>query len=188
VEVALRGSATAQREEAYVLSGKAHSLCHLKRWREALEVSEQALALELSRVDVWTFKGVALHRLKRLDEAVGAERTVVTLYPSDAEGWSSLALTLMRLGQFQEALTACEQGIAHATLARNASKRNAPPYWSCSWPKAHVPLMRRSSRQMSSLCLGHGIAPALSCACSASARQPSERVTRVCAVAALFPA
>jgi hypothetical protein len=151
-------------------------------------VSEQALALEPSRVEVWTVKGVALHCLKRLDETVATERTAVTLHPSDAEGWSSLAPTLMRLGQFQEALTVCEQGVAHATLAQNASKRNAPPYWACSRPKARVPLMRRSSRQMSSLCLAHGSAPALSCACSASARQPSERVTRVCAVAALFPA
>jgi Flp pilus assembly protein TadD len=133
VETAPRGSATAQREEAYIL----------KRWREALEVSEQAIALEPSRVDVWTVKGVASYRLKRLDEAIVAERKVVTLHSGDAEGWMHLTYTLMRLGQFQEALAACEQGIAHARDV-DPSKRNASPYWPCSWPKANAPLMRRS--------------------------------------------
>jgi tetratricopeptide (TPR) repeat protein len=114
VEDVPRGSATARTADAYVLLVKMHSLSHLRKWQDALEVSEQAAALAPSNADTWTVMGVALHHLKRFEEAVAAERKVVNLHPTDGHGWLNLALTLVALDRMQEALEVCDRGMQRA--------------------------------------------------------------------------
>lgn len=61
-------------------------LAALRRFPEALEDLDAALAVEPDRAEAWVLRAAALRRLDRVDEAVQAVERGLTLAPDNAEG------------------------------------------------------------------------------------------------------
>jgi tetratricopeptide (TPR) repeat protein len=80
----------------------------LKRYAEALQVCDNALAQGVSTPGIWAVKGDALNGLGRADEARIAYEQVLNFPREDYLSWASSGSALAGLGRFEEALDAYE--------------------------------------------------------------------------------
>lgn len=80
----------------------------LKRYAEALQVCDDALAQGVSSPGIWSIKGDSLSALGRTDEARLAYQQVLNFPREDYLSWASSGSALAGLGRFEEALDAYE--------------------------------------------------------------------------------
>lgn len=83
------------------------------RFREAVALYEQSLAVDPHRAFLHINLGAAYQSLGRLDEAIVSYRRALAISPDDADAWNNLGITLESLGRLDEALDAFRQAIAH---------------------------------------------------------------------------
>lgn len=93
------------------LSNLANAFNSLGRAAEALDVAEEALALDPALPAAQANAGVALRALGRLAEAADRFRAAVRLEPNNAEARANLGVTLTELGAVQEAEAALEAAL-----------------------------------------------------------------------------
>lgn len=84
----------------------------LKRYDEAIEAYDKALALKSPLAEAWFGRGNVLRELKRYDEAFAAYDQALTLKPNSAQAWLGRANTLVELTRHEEAAAAYEKALA----------------------------------------------------------------------------
>ena len=99
-------------EFAYPWNGKGNVLYDQKRYDEALEAYEKALALDPEFAYPWNGKGVVLFDQKRYDEALTAYDKSIALDPEYAYPWHGKGIVLREQNRYDEALAAYEKAIA----------------------------------------------------------------------------
>ena len=83
----------------------------LKRFEEALESYDRALALRADIPEVLSNRGLTLHELKRFDEALASYDRALMLRKGYAEALSNRGVTLRELKRFDEALTSYDHAL-----------------------------------------------------------------------------
>jgi tetratricopeptide (TPR) repeat protein len=86
-----------------------YALHQLRRYRQALDAYDQALARDPKKGSAWSNKGHALLRLGRYEEAVEACDHALAIDQTAAEAWGTRAIALFSLARYQEAATAYER-------------------------------------------------------------------------------
>jgi Flp pilus assembly protein TadD len=73
---------------------------------EAIEVYQEALALDSKLAQVWYNLGSACRHLGRFDQAIAAYQQAVSLQPNDPAGWNNLGLARRDRGDLEGAIAA----------------------------------------------------------------------------------
>ncbi len=94
---------------AYCTKGR--QLCNLKRYQEALTITEQAIRLNPHNASIYNLKGDVLNNLKRYQQALDAYEQAIQLDPNLAISHSNKGFMLYSLRRHGEALVACEQAL-----------------------------------------------------------------------------
>ncbi|MCA9913520.1 MAG: tetratricopeptide repeat protein, partial [Anaerolineae bacterium] len=95
--------------EARELVNKGYSLTELGRYQDALDVYDEAIAMQSDYAWAWGRKGRTLRLLERHDEALACYDKALELQPNDAWSWNGKGIILDRVGRLEEALTHFEQ-------------------------------------------------------------------------------
>ncbi|MBW0004110.1 MAG: tetratricopeptide repeat protein [Hyphomicrobiales bacterium] len=90
---------------------RAISLYRLKRFSEALESFDRALALAPDHVETLTNRGAVLHELKRPEEALASFDEALAIDPRHLGALMNRAITLKELGRLDEALSSYERAL-----------------------------------------------------------------------------
>jgi tetratricopeptide (TPR) repeat protein len=91
---------TEQQDKQQVVQEVAR-LLHEKKWAEALELSDRAIARFPESHDLWVNKGIALRRLGRLDDALAAYDKANELNPDDADCWLNRGVCIRAMNRPQ---------------------------------------------------------------------------------------
>jgi tetratricopeptide (TPR) repeat protein len=131
--IAVRGSADDWSE-------KAHCLCHLARWDDAISACNSALKIDPSHLDALSYIAWAYEGVGKVDLALNAIDNFLKLDQTHSVVWLNRANLLIRVGRLQEALQSASkatsinrnfapgwvaQGIAHGTLGEHGKAARA---------------------------------------------------------------
>jgi tetratricopeptide (TPR) repeat protein len=94
-----------------VLLGKGQTLMRLDRPAEALEVFDEALALEPGNADIYVKKGTAFERMKKLDEAIACYDRAIAANESMTLAYLCKGGVFNQMERFSEALECYEQAL-----------------------------------------------------------------------------
>jgi protein O-GlcNAc transferase len=97
--------------DAHELFNEGMELRKARRWGEALEAFQKAVAARPDNAEAQYFLGLSLSELGRLEEAVAAYGRAVALAPGMAKAYSNMGGTLNRLGRGDEAAAASRRAI-----------------------------------------------------------------------------
>jgi serine/threonine protein kinase/cytochrome c-type biogenesis protein CcmH/NrfG len=117
------------------LSNKVGGLNELRRYDEALAVSDMGMALDAEHSNLWNNRGSAFVGLQRSDEAQKCFRRALALSESNALAWANLGVLLRREGRVREALEAYDTSLRIdptnvRTLTNKAATLLAGERWS----------------------------------------------------------
>jgi len=99
------------RDRLTVLVGKGQTLMRLNRPGEALDVFDEALAIDSENADVYVKKGTALERMKKLDEAVACYDRAIAANASMTLAYLCKGGVFNQMERFAEALECYEQAL-----------------------------------------------------------------------------
>ncbi|HKQ37321.1 MAG TPA: tetratricopeptide repeat protein [Verrucomicrobiae bacterium] len=102
---------TEDRDKLTVLLGKGQTLMRLNRPGEALDVFDEALALDPDNADVYVKKGTALERMKKLDEAIACYDRAIAANASMTLAYLCKGGVYNQMERFSEALECYEQAL-----------------------------------------------------------------------------
>lgn len=110
------GSATGtdeadDRDKLTVLLSKGQTLMRLNRPAEALEVFDDALAIDPENAEVYVKKGTALERMKKLDEAIACYDRAIAANGSLTLAYLCKGGVFNQMERFSEALECYEQAL-----------------------------------------------------------------------------
>ena len=110
------GSATGNeeaddRDKLTVLLSKGQTLMRLNRPTEALEVFDDALAIDPENAEVYVKKGTALERMKKLDEAIACYDRAIAANASLTLAYLCKGGVYNQMERFSEALECYEQAL-----------------------------------------------------------------------------
>lgn len=94
-----------------VLLGKGQTLMRLNRPGEALDVFDEALAIDPENADVYVKKGTALERMKKFDEAVACYDRAIAANQSMTLAYLCKGGVYNQMERFSEALECYEQAL-----------------------------------------------------------------------------
>jgi tetratricopeptide (TPR) repeat protein len=100
------------------LLAKGQTLLNLNKPEEALELFNDALAVEPRHVEAWIKKGTALERLQRIDEAIEAYDQAISADNSTATAYLFKAGVFNRQKKYAEALQCYEKALSVQQKAR----------------------------------------------------------------------
>ena len=99
------------RDKLTVLLGKGQTLMRLNRPADALDVFDEALALDPDNADIYVKKGTALERMKKLDEAIACYDRAIAANASMTLAYLSKGGVFNQMERFSEALECYEQAL-----------------------------------------------------------------------------
>ena len=114
----------------YLYQNKAYAQTQLEMFAEALNTTNEGLALYQNNAPLWNNKGYALFRLGRYQDAVTAFDQALAIDKTATKVWNNKGDALFELGRYQDAVTAyttaltTDPGNSYATegLARAQKK------------------------------------------------------------------
>ena len=112
------------------LLDKAHILCELKRYEDAISCYEEAILIQPNFHKAWYERGKALYQLERYEDAIASYDKVIQFQADDAEVWFERTQTLYRLQSYSEAITCLDKALqirpdyAEAWVMRGVVLRN----------------------------------------------------------------
>ncbi|MBI3373436.1 MAG: tetratricopeptide repeat protein [Betaproteobacteria bacterium] len=89
-----------------------YSLSNLKRYEEAINSCDRALAIDQNSAAAWTNKGAVLGNLERYEEAIQAYDRALAIDQNFAFAWNNKGIALGNLERYEEAIQAYDQAIA----------------------------------------------------------------------------
>ncbi len=98
-------------EPAEALSQRGISLYERKRWSEALECFEKAIALEPRHPEFWSNRGLAQFEMKRLDAAILSFDKAIAIDPGYAPAWSNRGMALHEQNNVAGAVSSYQQAV-----------------------------------------------------------------------------
>lgn len=99
-------------EEAAEAFNQGVQLGRLRRYDEAIEFYDKAIAIRPDYTKAIFNKAVALQMLNRLEEAILAYDQVLAVNPGDPEAWSNKGIALRGMGRTQEAIECYDQALS----------------------------------------------------------------------------
>ncbi len=99
-------------EEAAEAFNQGVQLGRLRRYDEAIEFYDKAIAIRSDYIKAIFNKAVALQMLNRLEEAILAYDQVLAVNPGDPEAWSNKGIALRGMGRTQEAIECYDQALS----------------------------------------------------------------------------
>jgi tetratricopeptide (TPR) repeat protein len=101
-----------QQQNPFAFNNRGNALLALKRYQDALESYDRALALQPDYADALCNRGAALHELQRYDEALECCDRTIALQPGYEEAHANRGNTLKELRRFEEAVASCDRALA----------------------------------------------------------------------------
>ena len=105
------GSGNDDHDKVSVLLGKGQTLMRLDRPTEALEVFDEALAIDPGNADIYVKKGTAFERMKKLDEAIACYDRAIAANESMTLAYLCKGGVFNQMERFSEALECYEQAL-----------------------------------------------------------------------------
>jgi tetratricopeptide (TPR) repeat protein len=112
------------------LLDKAHILCELKRYEDAIACYEEAILIQLDFHQAWHGRGKALYQLQRYEEAIASYDKVIQFQPDYAEAWFQRSEALYKLQLYKDAIASLDKALkirpdyAEAWVMRGVILRN----------------------------------------------------------------
>jgi tetratricopeptide (TPR) repeat protein len=100
-----------EHDKLTVLVGKGQTLMRLNRPGEALDVFDEALAIDPENADIYVKKGTALERMKKLDEAIACYDRAIAANQAMTLAYLCKGGVFNQMERFSEALECYEQAL-----------------------------------------------------------------------------
>jgi tetratricopeptide (TPR) repeat protein len=100
-----------ERDKLTVLIGKGQTLMRLNRPGEALDVYDEALAIDPENAELYVKKGTALERMKKLDDAIACYDRAIAANQSLTLAYLCKGGVFNQMERFSEALECYEQAL-----------------------------------------------------------------------------
>ena len=99
-------------EKAQNLFDHANGLLDSQRYQDAIQLYDQAIALQPKNPDAWYNRGNALIGLQQYQAALEAYNKAIALQPNKHEAWINRGIVLTKMQKYSAALESYDQAIA----------------------------------------------------------------------------
>ena len=99
-------------QKAEHLFRQGNNFLDAKRYQDAVEAYDQAIAIKPESADTWVNRGNALTSLKQYKDALASYDKAIAIQPDQHEAWYNRANALTSLKQYKEALASYDKAIA----------------------------------------------------------------------------